>query len=247
MSEAKRISQPGDLSREQYLERLIRVNQAGEYGAKRIYEGQLAVLRGQGDSESKAALPKVEHMAEQEREHLDYFNNMMVANRVRPTIMAPIWHFGGFMLGAVTAKMGVKAAMACTVAVESVIDEHYAEQLEVLDGFDARSGSLEPRSNASAEGRSQGALNSSRASLEPRPMCESYDGVGSGRPSQEQKDCEHGGIEQLKSSISKFRDEEIEHHDTGLADGANEAPFAPILLHGIRNITKAAIWLSKRV
>ena len=117
---------PGDLSPREQVERAIRVNQAGEYGAKRIYEGQLAVLKG------KPCYETVQHMKDQEQVHLDTFNDMIVKRRVRPTVMTPIWHIAGYALGAGTALLGEKAAMACTVAVESVIEKHYAEQLQEL-------------------------------------------------------------------------------------------------------------------
>lgn len=109
---------------------MIRVNQAGEYGAKRIYEGQLAVVR------DPHAREKIEHMKEQELVHLDEFNRRMEQERVRPTLLQPLWHVGGFAMGALTARLGEKAAMACTDAVESVIDEHYADQLEQLGDTD---------------------------------------------------------------------------------------------------------------
>ncbi len=118
---------PGDPTRAQMIERMIRVDQAGEYGAVRIYEGQLSVL---GES---ASAPVIEHMAEQERRHLDAFNKLIPERRVRPTALLPFWHVAGFALGAGTALLGKKAAMACTVAVEEVIDEHYAGQVERLD------------------------------------------------------------------------------------------------------------------
>ena len=101
---------------------MIRVDHAGEYGAKRIYEGQLAVL---GRSE-KAAI--IQHMADQEREHLETFERLVIERRVRPSALQPLWHVAGFALGAGTALLGERAAMACTVAVEEVIDEHYAKQ-----------------------------------------------------------------------------------------------------------------------
>ena len=101
---------------------MIRVDQAGEYGAVQIYKGQLAVL---GRSESA---PILQHMLEQEEQHLDKFNKMLVERQVRPTALTPVWYLMGFALGAGTALMGKKAAMACTVAVEEVIDEHYAKQ-----------------------------------------------------------------------------------------------------------------------
>jgi len=118
---------PGDLTRDQLLERMIRVDQAGEYGAVRIYEGQLAVL---GDGSSA---PTLNHMYEQEQRHLDTFNKMVSRRRVRPTALMPLWHMAGFALGAGTALLGKKAAMACTVAVEEVIDEHYAAQVAQLE------------------------------------------------------------------------------------------------------------------
>jgi 3-demethoxyubiquinol 3-hydroxylase len=118
---------PGDLSKEKMLERMIRVNHAGEYGAKRIYAGQLAVL-----GKHKSA-PILRHMAEQEQKHLDAFEAMIRQRRVRPTALMPLWHVGGFAMGAACALLGEKAAMACTVAVESVIDEHYAQQEAALD------------------------------------------------------------------------------------------------------------------
>lgn len=120
------MTAPSPLSRRETVARMIRVNHAGEYGAKRIYAGQLAVL-----GKSPCA-PALRHMADQEQQHLDCFSRMMVQRRVRPTLWSPLWHMGGFALGAVTALMGEKAAMACTVAVESVIDKHYAAQEEQL-------------------------------------------------------------------------------------------------------------------
>ncbi len=117
---------PGDPSREERLAQMVRVDHAGEYGAVRIYEGQLAVLGRSPDA------PTIEHMAEQEREHLATFNNLIVENRVRPTALMPLWHLAGFAMGAGTALLGREAAMACTVAVEEVIDEHYADQIEEL-------------------------------------------------------------------------------------------------------------------
>jgi ubiquinone biosynthesis monooxygenase Coq7 len=117
---------PGDYTPEQEVERMLRVNHAGEYGAARIYAGQLAVLG------KTASAPVLREMAEQEREHLEVFSGMLVERRVRPTALMPLWHVAGYALGAATALLGEKAAMACTVAVESVIDEHYAKQESTL-------------------------------------------------------------------------------------------------------------------
>jgi 3-demethoxyubiquinol 3-hydroxylase len=108
---------------------MIRVNQAGEHGAAQIYAGQLAVMGGR-----TRVAGEIRHMAAQEQRHLDAFNALMIARGVRPTIFAPLWHIAGYALGAATALMGPRAAMAATVAVETVIDQHYGEQAEALAG-----------------------------------------------------------------------------------------------------------------
>lgn len=125
----KRRTLPGDnVSTSPEINEMIRVNHAGEYGARRIYQGQLAVLGK--DPETKKLL---EHMAEQEDVHLKYFEDQLSERNVRPTMLQPIWHVAGYALGYITAKMGRRAAMACTVAVEDVISGHYQEQLDALD------------------------------------------------------------------------------------------------------------------
>jgi len=103
------------------------VDHAGEYGAARIYAGQLAVLH----RSSKA--PVLREMQAQEHQHLERFSDLLVSRRVRPTAMLPLWHLAGFALGAATAVLGESAAMACTVAVEEAIDAHYADQIAALD------------------------------------------------------------------------------------------------------------------
>jgi ubiquinone biosynthesis monooxygenase Coq7 len=117
------------------LNEMIRVDHAGEHGAVRIYDGQLAVFDKIPGMEKTADL--VRHMAEQEEEHLTHFDKLIVERDIRPTAFGPLWDVAGFTLGAVTALMGEKAAMACTAAVETEIDAHYAAQLDALaDGAD---------------------------------------------------------------------------------------------------------------
>jgi ubiquinone biosynthesis monooxygenase Coq7 len=174
---------PGDLTEAQDVERIIRVDHAGEYGAMRIYAGQLAVM---GKTSGREL---VEHMAVQEKEHLEKFEQLMKERKVRPTALMPLWHVAGFALGAATALMGEKAAFACTVAIESVIDEHYAGQQKRLS------------SNESA----------------------------------------------LAQTIEKFRADEIEHHNTSLAQHAEEAPLYTVLTTAIKGASKLAIWLSSRI
>ena len=173
---------PGDPSRTRQTERAIRVDHAGEYGAARIYAGQLAVLgRGQsGDT--------LRHMQAQEAAHLRTFSDLVADRRVRPTVMLPFWHVAGFALGAVTAVLGEKAAMACTVAVEETIDAHYRQQIETLTDEPALCGTIE-----------------------------------------------------------RFRQEEVEHRDIGLAHGAEQAPAYRLLTRVIKAGCKAAIAVSERI
>lgn len=113
---------------------MIRVDQAGEFGATRIYAGQLAVL---GEGGPHAA--EIRGMAQQEAEHHAAFNALMARRGVRPTALQPFWSAAGYALGAATALIGPEAAMACTAAVETEIDLHYTAQLDELerDGDDA--------------------------------------------------------------------------------------------------------------
>ena len=110
---------------------MVRVDQAGEYGATRIYSGQLAVLR-RNCPEAKL----IARMASQEERHLKRFNTLMAERRVRPTVLQPLWNVAGFALGAATALMSEEAALACTDAVETEIDRHYASQLDQLGDDD---------------------------------------------------------------------------------------------------------------
>jgi ubiquinone biosynthesis monooxygenase Coq7 len=138
---------------------MLRVDQAGEYGATRIYAGQLAVLRRNG-TEAKL----IARMAAQEERHLKRFNDLMAERRVRPTALRPLWNFAGFALGAATALMSEQAALACTDAVETEIDKHYSEQLSALgeddpelarDIADFQADELEHRDTARAAGARQ--------------------------------------------------------------------------------------------
>lgn len=176
---------PGDPSKAEMIEQVVRVDQAGEYGAVRIYEGQLAVL---GNS---AAGPVIEEMLEKEREHLKTFDGLIAARRVRPTALMPLWHVAGFMLGAGSALLGEKAAMACTVAVEETIDEHYAEQI---------------------------------AELEP-----------------------YADEAELRETCVQFRDDELQHRDTGLTHGARDTPGYEVLTAAVKAGSRLAIWLSTRI
>jgi 3-demethoxyubiquinol 3-hydroxylase len=115
---------PGD--RQPDVRSMARVDQAGEYGATRIYAGQLAVL----GSHPSARI--ISRMQSQEKRHLRHFDEMLVERGIRPTLLQPFWNIAGHALGAATALLGPNAAMACTAAVETEIDKHYDEQLKSL-------------------------------------------------------------------------------------------------------------------
>lgn len=138
---------------------MLRVNQAGEYGATRIYAGQLAVLRA-----NSPAARLISRMAGQEQAHLARFDALMAERGVRPTALQPLWKVAGFALGAATALLSEKAAMACTEAVETEIDKHYGRQLAELGDDDPelardieqfRADELEHRDTAREAGAAQ--------------------------------------------------------------------------------------------
>jgi ubiquinone biosynthesis monooxygenase Coq7 len=127
---ARLTAQPGR-ARETAIEEMIRVDHAGEYGAVRIYEGQLAVF-GMLPHKRETA-EALRRMAKDEEHHLACFSDLVNERGVRPTALTPVWHVAGFALGAATALLGEKAAHACTAAVEEVIDAHYSAQIRRLE------------------------------------------------------------------------------------------------------------------
>lgn len=168
------------------LHRMIRVDQAGEFGATKIYEGQLAVMGDRGPHSAE-----IRHMAEQEKGHRERFDAFMAKRGVRPTALQPFWSVAGYALGAGTALLGPEAAMACTAAIETEIDNHYSEQLDRLE----------------------------EANSDP----------------------------ELAVMIEEFREEEREHRDAALANGAENAPAYPLLSGAIRLGCRLAIKVSERV
>ena len=166
------------------LEEIIRVDHAGEYGATRIYDGQIAIF-GKNSKIGKT----IQHMADQEQEHIQKFEELIVKNRVRPTALIPVWNVAGYALGVSTALLGEKAAMACTVAVETVIGNHYGEQLSLLE--------------------------------------------------DDQKE--------LKKTIKRFKADELEHHDIGIAHDAEKTPGYKVLSKLIELGCKTAIEISKKI
>jgi ubiquinone biosynthesis monooxygenase Coq7 len=167
------------------VKKFIRVDHAGEYGAERIYAGQLAVLGRTRHAET------LRHMKDQEEVHLKTFSRLITERRVRPTVLLPLWNIAGFALGAATAAMGPRAAMACTVAVEETIDEHYRAQEQALERDETEI--------------------------------------------------------PLRETIAKFREEELEHRDIGLANEAEKTFGYRILTRIIKTGCKAAIRISEQI
>lgn len=110
------------------LEQMIRVNHAGEYGAKQIYKGQMRSL-----NKNVEVVQILKEMADQEEEHLKAFQHLIVQEKVRPTLLQPLWHIAGYSLGFVSGLLGEKVAHACTIAIEEVIEDHYEGQLDELN------------------------------------------------------------------------------------------------------------------
>lgn len=115
-------------SQRSYLEKLIRVDQAGELGADYIYAGQHAVFK----RKTPQLAPLIQHMWEQEIHHHKRFDELQTERRVRPSLFTPAWKVAAYGLGLGTALISKEAAMACTEAVETVIGGHYNAQLRWL-------------------------------------------------------------------------------------------------------------------
>ena len=165
------------------IDAILRVDHAGETAAAKIYDGQLAILK------YTSVGPTIQHMKDQEQEHLDTFNKLLIENDTRPTALLPIWNVMGFGLGMASAIMGKKAAMACTIAVEEVIGEHYAKQAEALDE----------------------------------------------------------DLPELKATLIKFRDEELDHLETGVENEGRQAPGYEIMKTIVQFGCRTAIKISEKI
>ena len=174
--------------RQQIYERIIRVDHAGELGADRIYMGQMAVL-GRNPEVGQV----IQRMWDQEKDHLKQFELLAIKYRAPRSLLSPLWSIGGFALGAGSALLGPKSAMACTVAVEKVITEHYNDQIRRLIADDPK-------------------LHSD-----------------------------------MIAKLSKFRDDEQHHHDTGIKHEAEQAVGYKLLTKGIERLCRVAIKVAERL
>ena len=165
------------------IDSILRVDHAGETAAAKIYDGQLAILK------NTSVGPTIQHMKDQEQEHLDTFNDLLVENDTRPTALLPLWNVMGYGLGVASAIMGEKAAMACTIAVEEVIGEHYAKQAESLDEKHKK----------------------------------------------------------LKSTLMKFRDDELDHLETGVEYDGENAPGFDVMKTIVQLGCRTAIKISEKI
>ena len=168
---------------------MLRVDHAGEHGAVAIYRGQQAVFAGAAGEGRMLGL--LAEMEAGEAHHLETFDRLLTERRVRPTVFSPVWHAAGWTLGAVTALMGRRAAMACTSAVESVIEGHYQEQADALSGDEAEA--------------------------------------------------------ETRRIFLNFREDELGHHDTAIAEGAEDAPAYGLMARVIRAGCRAAIRVSEKL
>lgn len=181
------LARPGRGANRARRAEILRVDHAGEYAAVHIYRAQKAVFEGRSDKAALAA--DMGEMQDQEAVHLARFEALLNAERVRPTLMTPVWRLAAMALGTGTALMGEKAAHACTEAVESVIEEHYADQIAELKDRDP----------------------------------------------------------ELAAELTRFRDEELAHHDHAIAHGSREAPGYGLLSAVIKAGCRVAIKVSERV
>ncbi|OLY79553.1 5-demethoxyubiquinone hydroxylase, mitochondrial [Smittium mucronatum] len=206
----------------QMIQKFIRVDQAGETAAVWIYRGQMAIL-GRDPQLNSLLLD----MKEQEKVHLNSFNKKIGRFNARPTVLQPISAIGGFALGVFTAMLGPKAAMACTEAVETSIGNHYNNQLRELVHLRGKLNS-QPESAESS-------LADSESKAPQNPYLETRVNVS------------ESDITQLMDDIKLFRDQELEHLDTAVENGAHSSVLYNTLSTSIQMGCKAAIYACERI
>jgi ubiquinone biosynthesis monooxygenase Coq7 len=178
------MARPDFTNSDNMVKEIIRVNHAGEYGAKRIYQGQLNYSNNPEDSAI------IKHMLQQEEAHLSYFSDLLVTRNVRPTILLAFWHIIGYALGSGSILFGKKMAMLLTEGVEEVIEQHYGRQIDYLIAHDIE--------------------------------------------------------KKLQDNIQQFQFDEVEHKNKALAEGSQQAAFAPLIKKLVKLFCNKAISLSKK-
>ncbi len=108
--------------------KILKVNHAGEFGAINIYRAQILVSKQFG----RDYVPQLEGFLKDEERHLGIFwNEIQRRNGIK---CKSYWlcGVGGWVMGFISALLGKKGIMACTLAVESVVTEHLKNQLLYL-------------------------------------------------------------------------------------------------------------------
>jgi len=224
--------------RHEIITRILRVDHAGELGADRIYAGQMAVLNARKfenvlpiktkassepstNKDGKTAVELIQEMWDQEKVHLERMELLALKHRIPKSLLTPFWSIGGFALGAGSALLGKEAAMACTVAVEKVITEHYESQLRQLLSI------MEATRSIGGEFSEFKSQESTSINLEHK---------------QEEEE-----LRELVKWISQFRDDEQHHHDVGLENDAQKAPAYQALSATIEGVCRLAIQIAQRI
>jgi ubiquinone biosynthesis monooxygenase Coq7 len=185
---------PGD-NKDKFHE-MLRVNHSGELGAINLYKGQIAAIKHLSIIEKqRTLLETLNEMYNQEMVHYQYFKLAIEQHKVRPSFLTPIWSQLGFTIGYITGILGQKTAMTLTAGVETVIGNHYKEQLNIIENM---------------------------------------------LPS-------NGALDELKSKISQFMEEELEHLDIATAYHAEEMYRYFYLRKLIEIATNIAISIAKRL
>lgn len=214
------ITQPKSQKTTAQIARYLRVNHAGERAAQTIYKGQLAVLG------NHRVADEIRHMMDQEQEHLDIFDELLNQYQVRPSLLDPLWGVAGFALGAATAALGPKAAMACTIAVEEVIGTHYDNQVRALSRDNPRKAPHDRRDDPHDE-RRKNQRKSPQDEQHDASQDESYDEHREApfeAPHDEQHDASHDDrYDDLINTLARLRDEELEHRDIAIEHEGREA------------------------
>ncbi|KAJ9098183.1 hypothetical protein QFC21_004512 [Naganishia friedmannii] len=236
---------PMDLTPKQrkVIERTLRVDLVGEGAANWIYQSTKFVTDLKGDKETSK---KVEEMWSTERHHLRTLSTLQKQHRVRPTLLYPVWKAAAWTLGAGTAMMGPRAIMACTEAIETVIGEHYDDQIKALATVfpledpnelssisDAKKDSFPP-ATFTPDHASSG-MPSLSTSADPTPL------------SELDNPALHPSVPLMHKILQEFRDDELEHLDTAVENDAQLTPGHALLSTVIETGCRGAIWVAARI
>jgi ubiquinone biosynthesis monooxygenase Coq7 len=115
------------------VERILRVDHAGERGAVSIYKAQIMVARYLWPSH----VPALQEMLSHELAHFALFKAELERRNIRACYALGLWNIGGAVLGFITALLGPKAIWSCTAAIEQTVYKHLLEQMAFLERHDS--------------------------------------------------------------------------------------------------------------